>query len=155
MMSNLLYIIYNTKRPYSTSCTNNVISEVYPYYTKNTYYLTYAQYKEQYASFFLDIYSTQIDNYSYLLKVNVNDTYVGAFKLTNQYDWGVGLMDIFSFHNVLSSSIIKLEVMHCENWELKCPKHLLLELRSTNPKGSHIRSKLRKYFYKFKPVPGP
>ena len=70
------------------------------------------------------------------MKVSVNDAYLGAYKLTNKF-------------LTLSSSIIKLEVMHCENWELKCPKHILEELRSTNPKGSHIRSKLRKFFNKF------
>ena len=45
--------------------------------------------------------------------------------------------------------------MHCNRWELKCPYHILQELRSTNPKGYYLRSKLRKYFYTFKPVPGP
>jgi hypothetical protein len=45
--------------------------------------------------------------------------------------------------------------MHCNNWELKCPYHIIKVLRSNSAKNSYLRSKLRRYFYTFKPVPGP
>jgi hypothetical protein len=100
------------------------------------------------------MFSRQKDNYSYLLKVSFNGKII-TWKLNNRTDLGKVLLEIFTYHNLLHSCLIKLEIMHCNNWELKCPYHIIKVLRSNSAKNSYLRSKLRRYFYTFKPVPGP
>ena len=139
---NLLKLFKTTikydSRNYSTKNGNIIENDLhFPYKFKADFFLSYQQYMCQYVSFYLDLYSRKLPDHSYLLKKSCE-------FVTNAISYDCS-----------KSSTIKFTLMHCFIWEEKCPYNIMKFLRSTKAKGSLVRSKLKNYFHKFKPVPGP
>ncbi len=159
MNMNLLKLFKTTikldSRNYSTKNGNTIENDIhFPYKFKADFFLSYQQYMCQYVSFYLDLYSRKLSDHSYLLVVSVNNVVITTDNLRDIKFTCESVTKLIS-NNCSKSSTIKFTLMHCFIWEKKCPYHIMEFLRSTKAKGSLVRSKLKNYFHKFKPVPGP
>jgi hypothetical protein len=135
----------------NSSTTNKDIH--YPYTLKADFILSYEQFMRQHTSFYLDLYSRKLTGHYYLLVFTVNNVVIATDNLAN-IKCSQEVASLIS-NKCSKSSIIKFKLMHCSIWEKKCPNNIFNFLRSTEAKGSLVRSKLKNYFHKFKPVPGP
>lgn len=159
MQMNLLKLFKTTikydSRNYSTKNGNIIENDLhFPYKFKADFFLSYQQYMCQYVSFYLDLYSRKLPDHSYLLVVTVNNVVITTHKLVDIKKSCEFVTNAISY-DCSKSSTIKFTLMHCFIWEEKCPYNIMKFLRSTKAKGSLVRSKLKNYFHKFKPVPGP
>jgi hypothetical protein len=155
----LFNLFKTTIKPYNRyyNTNNGSINENdnhFPYRFKTDFCFTYEQYMAQHISFYLDMYSRKLPDHCYLLVITVNDVEIMTDNLGN-IEKSCKIIANIILNRYSKSSIIRFKLMHCFLWEEKCPTDILNFLRSTEAKGSLVRSKLKNYFHKFKPVPGP
>jgi hypothetical protein len=126
----------------------------FPFRPKAEFYLSYAQYISQNKSFLLDIFSDYYmkPNHSYLLLIYVNNVFITTDRLIKMEITSKNIINNLPSY-CSESSIIQLKLMHCLTWEEKCPINIMNFLNSTTAKNYLLRSKLRKFFNKYKQVP--
>ena len=154
MLFNISKVNIRSNHRYYSSNNRSIIenNKYFPFKLKADFVLSYENYMRERTSFYLDLFCRKSPGNAYLLVVTVNDRLITTNKLLKRKE---SCLDITSMilKRCSESSIIKFELMDCVIWQEKCPFHFLAELENKEEsKGSLKRSKLRKFFYKYKPV---
>jgi len=137
---------------YNRSTLEN--NQFFPFSPKTEFYLSYAQYMSQNKSFLLDIFSENYikPDHSYLLLIFVNDVFITTDRLITMEITSENIIKNLP-SNCSDTCIIQFKLMHCLTWEEKCPINIMNFLNCTTAKNSLLRSKLRKFFKKYKQLP--